>query len=89
MPARVAQVASLLLFQVLETEFVIFLRFAQLFLHLQELITHFLDTAVKLPYLFLKLLRPDGIAALREDHRPLFGLRLLRNALLALEEFRK
>lgn len=89
MPARVAQVASFPLFQILEAEFVIFLRLAQLLLHLQQLIAHFLDPAVELPDFFLELLDTDGFIALRQNHFALFGSWLLRSALLALEEFRQ
>ncbi|MNI88837.1 hypothetical protein D3C73_1461690 [compost metagenome] len=58
-------------------------------LHLQQLIAHFLDPAVKLPEFFLELLVTNGIIALRQDDFALFGLCLLRSALLALEEFRQ
>ena len=50
-------------FQVLEAEFVVFLELADLFLHLQELEAHFLDTPVERADLFLELPDTSDVAA--------------------------
>ncbi|ENN87292.1 hypothetical protein RHSP_25713 [Rhizobium freirei PRF 81] len=69
------------LLDLLEAELVVFLRLADLFLHLQQLIAHFLDAAVQLAQLVLEPLQANlGIAALNFDDRSaaILGLSLIR-----------
>ena len=65
------------LFELLEAEFVVFLRLAHRLLHLQQLKAHLLDPAVQLPQLLFQLLDPHfGIARLHlDDGRAPPGLR--------------
>lgn len=58
-------------FPVPEAEFIVFLRLADRFLHLQKLEAHFFDTAVELPDLLFKLLNPIGFVGLNPDDRGL------------------
>ena len=56
--------ARLAAFQVLEAEFVVLLELADLFLHLQELEAHLLDTPVERADLFLELPDASNVAGL-------------------------